>query len=62
MRARGSKALRVLGIILVVVALKGLVGLIEGTTNGLNLGIFLCPGILAAVFLWVSRPEKKKED
>lgn len=56
---RGNKWVRALGILLALVALKGLVGLIAGTANGMNLGIFLCPGVLSAVLLYKSRPKKE---
>lgn len=60
---RGNKVLRVLGIILEVVAVIGLLrflGWMGPGTAGANAGIFLCPGILAAAFLTISRPEKKE--
>ena len=60
---RGNKALRVLGIILAVVAVIGLLrflGWAEPATAGANVGVFLCPGVLAVVFLVLSRPEKKE--
>lgn len=57
---RGNKALRVLGITLAVVAVVGLVRFV-GHTGAVNFGVFLCPAILAAVFLGISRPEKKEQ-
>jgi len=60
MDIRGNQVLRVLGIVLAVVAVIGLVRFMTHTTNGANFGVFLCPGILAAVFLWVSRPQTKE--
>lgn len=59
MKARGNKTLRVLGIVLAVVALIGLVRFF-GAMSAVNAGIFLCPGILAAVFLIMSRPAQER--
>ena len=57
---RGNKALRVLGIVLAVVAVIGLVRFV-GQMQAVNFGVFICPAILAAVFLAVSRPVKREQ-
>lgn len=56
----GNKALRVLGIILAVVAVIGLVRFC-GTMSSVNAGVFICPGILAAVFLYLGNRSKVEE-
>lgn len=61
MKDTKKTVLRVLGVVLAAVAVIGVLrfmGWMEPRTAGKNLGVFLCPGILAAIFLYLSRPQK----